>query len=67
MESRSSTTNPKRDWYWWRDDAREGTAAGDPGAEPTNWVSFFSGPAWELDETTGQYYLHLFSAASSPT
>ncbi len=60
VESRSSTTNPKRDWYWWRD-PREGTAAGDPGAEPTNWVSFFSGPSWELDETTGQYYLHLFS------
>lgn len=60
VESRSSTTNPKRDWYWWRD-PREGTAAGDPRAEPTNWVSFFSGPSWELDETTGQYYLHLFS------
>ncbi|WP_235564796.1 alpha-glucosidase [Modestobacter sp. Leaf380] len=59
-ESRSSTTNPKRDWYWWRD-AREGMAAGAPGAEPTNWQSFFSGPTWELDETTGQYYLHLFS------
>ncbi|SDN74905.1 oligo-1,6-glucosidase [Klenkia soli] len=60
VESRSSTTNPKRDWYWWRD-AREGMDAGDPGAQPTNWESFFSGPAWELDETTGQYYLHLFS------
>ena len=32
-----------------------------PGAEPTNWGSFFSGPAWELDEATGEYYLHLFS------
>ena len=47
-ESRSSRDNPKRDWYWWR-------------AEPTNWRSFFSGPAWELDEATGEYYLHLFS------
>ncbi len=60
VESRSSTTNPKRDWYWWRD-AREGMTAGEPGAEPTNWHSAFSGPTWELDETTGQYYLHLFS------
>ena len=60
VESRSSTVSPKRDWYWWRD-AREGMAAGDPGAEPTNWQSFFSGPTWELDEITGQYYLHLFS------
>jgi oligo-1,6-glucosidase len=30
-------------------------------AEPNNWGSLFSGPAWELDETTGEYYLHLFS------
>ena len=36
-------------------------AAGAPGAEPTNWGSFFSGPAWEFDEATGEYYLHLFS------
>ena len=60
VESRSSRDNPKRDWYWWRD-ARPGMTAGDPGAEPTNWRSFFSGNVWELDETTGQYYLHLFS------
>ncbi|MGJ7440023.1 glycoside hydrolase family 13 protein [Aquipuribacter sp. MA13-6] len=60
VESRSSTDNPKRDWYWWRP-AREGMAAGAPGAEPTNWESFFSGPAWELDEASGEYYLHLFS------
>ena len=36
--------NPKRDWYWWRP-ARPGTTPGEPGAEPTNWGSFFSGPA----------------------
>jgi oligo-1,6-glucosidase len=48
VESRSSRDNPKRDWYWWRD-------------EPTNWRSFFSGPTWDLDPQTGQYYLHLFS------
>ena len=60
VESRSSRESPKRDWYWWRP-AREGMAPGDPGAEPTNWRSIFSGPAWELDEGTGEYYLHLFS------
>jgi oligo-1,6-glucosidase len=60
VESRSSTENPKRDWYWWRA-PRAGMHAGDPGAEPTNWRSFFSGPTWELDEATGEYYLHLFS------
>ncbi|MGM1064322.1 alpha-glucosidase [Saccharothrix sp. Mg75] len=57
--SRSSRDDPKRDWYWWRP-PREGFEAGQPGAEPTNWGSFFSGPAWHLDETTGEYYLHLF-------
>nr|BFE53456.1 alpha-glucosidase [Saccharothrix mutabilis subsp. capreolus] len=59
VESRSSRDNPKRDWYWWRP-PREGFAAGEPGAEPTNWESFFSGPTWTLDEPTGEYYLHLF-------
>lgn len=59
-ESRSSKDNPKRDWYWWRP-ARDGTVPGEPGAEPNNWGSFFSGPAWEYDEATGEYYLHLFS------
>ncbi|MBB5959536.1 oligo-1,6-glucosidase [Saccharothrix tamanrassetensis] len=59
VESRSSEDNPKRDWYWWRP-ARPGFRPGEPGAEPTNWESFFSGPAWTLDETTGEYYLRLF-------
>lgn len=59
LESRSSLDSPKRDWYWWRD-ARPGHEPGAPGAEPTNWESFFSGPTWTLDEHTGQYYLHLF-------
>lgn len=48
QESRSSLDNPKRDWYIWRD-------------KPTNWKSIFGGPAWEYDEKTGQYYLHIFS------
>ncbi len=60
IESRSSRDNPKRDWYWWRD-ARPGATPGTPGAEPTNWESHFSGPAWTWDEATGQYYLHIFS------
>ena len=52
VESRSSRDNPKRDWYIWRD-ARDG-------AEPNNWGSFFGGSAWEWDQPTDQYYLHLF-------
>jgi len=60
VESRSGPSSPRRDWYWWRP-AREGMAAGAPGAEPNNWASFFSGPAWQLDDASGEYYLHLFS------
>ncbi|MFP3467500.1 glycoside hydrolase family 13 protein [Leifsonia sp. SIMBA_070] len=60
IESASSTDNPKRDWYWWRP-ARDGRQPGEQGAEPNNWGSFFSGPAWQLDPQTGEYYLHLFS------
>jgi alpha-glucosidase len=53
LESRSSRDNPKRDWYIWRDPAPNG-------GPPNNWTSFFGGPAWTLDEATGQYYLHQF-------
>jgi oligo-1,6-glucosidase len=60
VESRSSKDNPKRDWYWWRA-PRSATEPGTPGAEPNNWGSAFSGPAWEYDDATGEYYLHLFS------
>ncbi|MDQ4491876.1 alpha-glucosidase [Sinomonas sp. ASV486] len=59
-ESRASKESPKRDWYWWRP-PRPGHEPGTPGAEPNNWASFFSGPVWEFDEATGEYYLHLFS------
>ena len=52
IESRSSRDNPKRDFYIWRD--------GKNGGPPNNWGSKFSGSAWTLDETTGQYYLHTF-------
>ena len=53
VESRSSRDNPKRDWYVWRDPAPDG-------GPPNNWHSYFGGGAWEWDEATGQYYLHLF-------
>lgn len=52
-ESRSSRTNPKRDWYMWRDPAPDG-------GPPTNWQSIFGGPTWEYDGKTGQYYYHIF-------
>ncbi|HEX2705122.1 MAG TPA: alpha-glucosidase, partial [Candidatus Lustribacter sp.] len=58
--SRRSAADPKRDWYWWRP-PRPGHRGGEPGAEPTPWGSVFSGPAWEYDRATGEYYLHLFS------
>ena len=60
LESRSALDSPKRGWYWWRG-PRAGYDASESGAEPTNWGSFFGGPAWELDAATGEYYLHLFS------
>ena len=52
LESRSSKTNPKRDWYIWRE--------GKNGNPPNNWNSTFGGPAWELDPITGEYYYHFF-------
>ena len=53
VESRKSTDNPYRDYYIWRP-AKDGR-------EPNNWGSCFSGSAWEYDDTTDMYYLHLFS------
>jgi alpha-glucosidase len=53
LASRSSRDNPQRDWYIWRDPAPDG-------GPPNNWLAFFGGSAWTLDEATGQYYLHLF-------
>lgn len=60
VESRSSTDNPKRDWYWWRK-PRPGHEPGSEGAEPTNWLGFFTEPTWTHDPTTDEYYLHLFT------
>ncbi len=59
-EARSSRDSDLRDFYWWRP-PREGHVGGEPGAEPTNWGSVFSGSAWTWDEPTGEYYLHLFA------
>ncbi len=53
IESRKSKDNPYRDYYIWR--------PGKDGKEPNNCESIFSGSAWEYDETTEEYYLHLFS------
>jgi len=52
-ESRSSRTNPKRDWYIWRDGKG-------PGQPPNNWQSWFGHSAWELDPATSQYFYHHF-------
>ncbi|MDU5409955.1 glycoside hydrolase family 13 protein [Staphylococcus haemolyticus] len=54
IESKSSKDNPKRDWYIWADPK-------DDGSEPNNWESIFNGSTWQFDETTNQYYFHLFS------
>jgi oligo-1,6-glucosidase len=54
VESRSSKASPRRDYYIWRPGRPDGGA-------PNNWGSFFSGSAWQYDEATGEYYLHLFS------
>lgn len=54
VESRKSRDNPYRNYYIWR--------PGKPnGREPNNWLSYFSGSAWQFDEATGEYYLHLFT------
>ena len=53
LESRSSRSNPKRNWYIWRDARPDGGA-------PNNWISNFGGSAWECDANTGQYYYHAF-------
>ncbi len=51
LESRSSLTNPKRDWYLWHDPAADG-------GPPNNWLSNFGGAAWTRDGS--QYYYHSF-------
>jgi alpha-glucosidase len=55
LQSRSSRTNVKRNWYVWRD-------PGPGGGPPNNWLSDFGGSAWQHDPATGQYYYHAFLA-----
>jgi alpha-glucosidase len=55
IDSRSSRASKHRDWYVWADPKPDG-------GPPNNWLSVFGGPAWTLDERTGQYYLHNFLA-----
>jgi alpha-glucosidase len=57
-ESRSSRTNPRRDWYVWRD-PKGYTADGKP-IPPNNWQSGFGHSAWEWDAKTKQFYYHRF-------
>lgn len=53
IEARKNKENPYRDYYIWRDPVN--------GKEPNRLRSIFSGSAWQLDEKTGQYFLHLYS------
>jgi alpha-glucosidase len=53
VESRSSKTNAKADWYVWAEPSPDGTP-------PTNWLSIFGGSAWAWDTRRCQYYLHNF-------
>ena len=53
VESRSSRTNRRRNWYIWRDPLPDG-------GPPNDWQANFGAGAWEWDEATGQYYFHSF-------
>jgi len=57
VESKKSKDNPYRDFYIWKDPK--------DGKEPTNWESKFGGNAWQYDDATGQYYLHLFDVTQA--
>lgn len=54
IESKSSRTNAKADWYIWRD-------AKPDGSPPTNWRGIFGGSAWQWCKERQQYYLHSFA------
>ncbi|MDZ5711458.1 alpha,alpha-phosphotrehalase [Jeotgalibacillus haloalkalitolerans] len=58
IESRKSKDSEYRDFYIWKDGKEDGS-------EPTNWASKFGGNAWQFDEATGQYYLHLFDVTQA--
>ncbi|KAH7376204.1 oligo-1,6-glucosidase [Plectosphaerella cucumerina] len=56
--SRSSLDSPHRDWYIWRKPRFTDAGERQP---PNNWRAAFGGSAWTFDESTGEYYLHLFA------
>ncbi|MGN8646013.1 alpha,alpha-phosphotrehalase [Gracilibacillus sp. HCP3S3_G5_1] len=56
-EARRSKDNRFRDYYIWKE--------GKVGTPPTNWQSKFGGSAWEFDEGTEEYYLHLFDVTQA--
>src|SRR6266511_917946 len=58
QESRSSKTNPKRDWYIWRPPRYDEKGNR---CRPNNLRSNFSKPAWTWDDKTQEYYLHLYA------
>jgi alpha-glucosidase len=58
LQSRSSRSNPYRDWYVWHDGKGESSTG--KGAPPNNWQSEFGHSAWQWDEKTRQYYYHKF-------
>ncbi|TYS08716.1 alpha,alpha-phosphotrehalase [Bacillus subtilis] len=58
QEAISSKDSPYRDFYIWKTPQENGSV-------PTNWESKFGGSAWELDEASGQYYLHLFDVTQA--
>lgn len=53
VEAKKGKDNPYRDYYVWADPV--------DGQAPNELRSAFSGSAWEFDDASGQYYLHLFS------
>ncbi|MEC2159176.1 alpha,alpha-phosphotrehalase [Virgibacillus halodenitrificans] len=56
-QAAKSKENSYRDFYIWKDPVN--------GGPPNNWQSKFGGPAWQYDETTNQYYLHLFDVTQA--
>lgn len=58
QDAMKSKDSPYRDFYIWKDPKEDGS-------EPTNWESKFGGNAWEYNEATGQYYLHLFDVTQA--
>ena len=53
VAARSRRDDPHHDWYIWREPK--------DGREPNNWEAAFGGSAWQWNEATGEYYLHMFS------